>query len=206
MLDGMADKGLVLDMPLRDGTYYMLTPMVIGFFEFTFMRVREEINMKGLAELFETYMQSPEAEKEFTSSDTKLLKALVYESLIPAAVETEVLDYERASEIIRQSGGGALSLCACRHAASHLGKACNAPNGCLHLSGSRWAMDCAPGDRQTGDGGRTAESAGPDGKAGTRAPWRQCSQTAGQHLPLLQLLLWGPAPYQGTWIVHDAPE
>ncbi len=141
-LDGMADKGLVLDMPLRDGAYYMLTPMVIGFFEFTFMRVRDEINMKDLAELFETYMQSPETEKEFTGSDTKLLKALVYESLIPAAIETEVLDYERASEIIRQSGGGALSLCACRHKASHLGKACDAPmDVCTSLgAGGQWIV------------------------------------------------------------------
>lgn len=128
-LDGMADKGLVIDLPRRDTTYYSLAPMVIGFFEHTFMRVREDLNMKELAELFATYFQNPEVGMEFIGSETKLFKTLVYERLIPIAVETEVLNYERASEIIRRSGGGALSLCSCRHMADYLGKPCeiNAP-------------------------------------------------------------------------------
>ncbi|MCG9967337.1 4Fe-4S binding protein [Pelotomaculum terephthalicicum JT] len=126
-LDSMSDKGLVQELPAKKGTYYMLTPMVVGFFEFTFMRVRDEIkNMRELAELFERYFRRPEVGEEFTGTATKLMKALVYESLIPAIVETEVLSYEKASEIIRQSGRGALSLCACRHKASHLGRTCDA--------------------------------------------------------------------------------
>jgi len=124
-LDNMANKGLVLDLPLRDGTYYMLAPMMIGFFEFTFMRVREEIDMKDLAELFTLYIETPGVWEEFFGDgNTKLIRSMVYESLIPAAVDTEVLDYERASKIIRKSGGGALAMCACRHRASHLGKSC----------------------------------------------------------------------------------
>jgi ferredoxin len=127
ILDSMADKGLVLELPRRDRTFYMLAPMVVGFFEYTFMRVRDTVNMRELAELFETYFQSEEVKKEFFGGDTKMFKALVYERVIPAAVETEVLDYERASQIIRQSGGGVLSMCSCRHKASHLGQACDAP-------------------------------------------------------------------------------
>ncbi|MDD3654452.1 MAG: 4Fe-4S dicluster domain-containing protein [Desulfotomaculaceae bacterium] len=129
ILDSMADKGLVVDLPRRDGTYYTLAPMVIGFFEFTFMRTGDGVNLKELAELFDRYFRTPRVAREFFGSDTKLMRTLVYERLIPAAVETEVLSYEKASEIIRQSGGGALSLCACRHKASHLGKSCamNAP-------------------------------------------------------------------------------
>jgi NAD-dependent dihydropyrimidine dehydrogenase PreA subunit len=128
-LETMADKGLVIDIPRRNVTYYTLTPMVIGFFEFTFMRIKEDRNLKEMAELFDKYFQNPEVGMEFVRSDTKLFQTLVYESLIPLVVETEVLNYERASEIIRQSGGGALSMCACRHKASHLGKKCevNAP-------------------------------------------------------------------------------
>lgn len=127
ILDHMANKGLVIDIPRRDSTYYMLAPMVIGFFEYTFMRVREDLDMKELAELFEQYFLSPGIRQELGGGETKMFHTLVYESLIPAALETEVLDYERASAIIRQSGGGALSLCSCRHKASHLGKACRAP-------------------------------------------------------------------------------
>jgi ferredoxin len=126
ILENMADKGLVVDIPRSDGTYYMLSPMVVGFFEYTFMRSGEGINMRELAELFENYFQSEGVREEIFGAPTKMFKALVYERLIPAAVETEVLSYEKASEIIRQSGGGALSLCACRHKASHLGSTCKA--------------------------------------------------------------------------------
>ncbi|MCL6635274.1 MAG: 4Fe-4S binding protein [Peptococcaceae bacterium] len=142
ILDGMADKGLVLDLPRREGTCYMLAPMVVGFFEYTFMRVRDGVNMKELAELFDRYFRSEGVREEFFGGDTKMFQALVYESLIPAAVETEVLSYERASEIIRQSGGGALSMCSCRHKASHLGKACDAPlDVCTSLGGAaRWLV------------------------------------------------------------------
>lgn len=129
ILENMAGKGLVIDLPRRDVTYYTLAPMVIGFFEHSFMRLKEDRNLKELAELFDKYFKYPEVGMELVSSKTKLFQTLVYESLIPYAVETEVLNYERASEIIRQSGGGALSMCACRHKASHLGKPCevNAP-------------------------------------------------------------------------------
>lgn len=127
ILDGMANKGLVIDIPRKDTAYYSLAPMVVGFFEYTFMRVRDEVDMKELAELFQTYFHNKDVVKEFTGSDTKIQRTLVYESLIPLAVETEVLPYEKASEIIRKSGGGALSLCSCRHKARHLGKSCDAP-------------------------------------------------------------------------------
>lgn len=138
LLDGMADKGLVLDLPRRDSTYYMLAPMVVGFFEYIFMRVRDDMNMKELAGLFDLYFHSDDVKSEFFGGDTKMMRGLVYESLIPAAVETEVLNYERASEIIRQSGGGALSMCPCRHKASHLGRACGAPmeDVCTSLGGA----------------------------------------------------------------------
>ena len=127
-LESMSVKGLVMDLSFPDGTYYMLTLMMVGFFGLTFMRVRDEINMKELAEVFTIYLQKPGVWEEFFGSDTKELRAMVYESLIPAVVDTEVLIYERASEVIRQSGGGSLSMYACRHRAGHLGKSC-AANG-----------------------------------------------------------------------------
>lgn len=138
-LESMSAKGLVVGMALSDGTYYMLAPMMVGFFEFTFMRVRDEINMKELAELFAIYLKTPGVWEEFFGGDIKLLRTTVYERLIPAVVDTEVLSYERASEVIRQSGGGALAMCACRHRASHLGKTC-AANGpvsdvCMSFAG-----------------------------------------------------------------------
>lgn len=58
ILDGMSDKGLVLDIPRKDSFYYILTPMLIGFFEYTFMRTGNHATLKELAELFETYFHS----------------------------------------------------------------------------------------------------------------------------------------------------
>ncbi|MTI84978.1 MAG: 4Fe-4S dicluster domain-containing protein [Firmicutes bacterium] len=127
ILNGMADKGLVLDIPRKDSYYYMLAPMVVGFFEYTFMRVQSDVNLKDLAELFQSFFNNKEVRDEFSGDKTRMMRTLVYESLIPVALETEVLTYERASEIIRQSGGGAISICPCRHKASHLGKSCGAP-------------------------------------------------------------------------------
>jgi formate hydrogenlyase subunit 6/NADH:ubiquinone oxidoreductase subunit I len=142
ILESMAEKGLVLDIPRKDTTYYMMVPMVVGFFEYTFMRVQDQVKLKDLAVLFERYFNDQEVRDEFIGKDTKIMRTLVYESLLPVAVETEVLTYEKASEIIRQSGGGAISICSCRHKASHLGRACGAPlEVCTSLgSAAEWVI------------------------------------------------------------------
>ncbi|MFX4261773.1 4Fe-4S dicluster domain-containing protein [Pelotomaculum propionicicum] len=143
ILDEMAEKGLVLDISRRSTVLYMLAPMVIGFFEYTFMRANENVDMKELAGLFEIYFKDDGVRDELSGGETKMFKTMVYERLIPAAVETEVLSWERASEIIVQSGGGALSMCSCRHKAQHLGKSCGAPlDVCMSLgkSASEWLV------------------------------------------------------------------
>lgn len=126
-LDDMADKGLVLDIPRHESVYYMLSPLVIGFFEYTFMRVTDKLPMQELAELFEAYYREPGVVEEFFGSPTKIFQTWAYESLMPEEVETEVLSYERASEMIRDAGGGSLTMCYCRHQAQHLGTNCDAP-------------------------------------------------------------------------------
>ena len=42
-IDTMAARGLVVDIQHNERRYVSLAPVVIGFFEFTFMRVREEL-------------------------------------------------------------------------------------------------------------------------------------------------------------------
>lgn len=126
-LNDMADKGLVIDVPRHDSFYYMATPLVIGFFEYTFMRVTDKLPMQELAELFNAYHQEPGVVEEFFGSPTKMFQTWAYESLMPEEVESEVLPYEKASEMIRDAGGGSLTMCYCRHQAQHLGTACDAP-------------------------------------------------------------------------------
>jgi ferredoxin len=130
-LQSMIHKRLVLGIPTADGTVYMLSPMMIGFFEFTFNRMDKPdyVEMKKLAEQFENYFNNAEVRGALFGTETKQFRTLVYENVIPLAVQTEVMTYEKASEIIRQADYGAIALCTCRHKASHLGKTCeiNAP-------------------------------------------------------------------------------
>lgn len=142
-LNEMADKGLVLDIPREGVTYYMLSPLVVGFFEYTFMRVTDKLPMQELAELFEAYHHERGVAQEFFGGDTKFFQTWAYESIMPEQVETEILTYEKASEMIRDAGGGSLTMCYCRHQAKHLGKNCSAPieDVCTSLgSASEWLI------------------------------------------------------------------
>jgi len=153
ILESMADKGLVLDIPRKETCFYFLAPMVIGFFEYTFMRVRHNVDMKELAGLFKTYFRDKAVAEEFAGVETRMERTLVYESVIQLAVESEVMPYERVSEVIRESGGGALSICPCRHKAAHLGTSCGAPlEVCTTLgSAAEWLVRRGMGKPATVD-------------------------------------------------------
>ena len=50
VLERMADKGLVMDFERAGRTVYVLSPTILGFFEFVFMRVRDDmLNGFGVA-------------------------------------------------------------------------------------------------------------------------------------------------------------
>ncbi len=148
-LKRMIHKGLVLNIPTPDETIYMLSPMMVGFFEFTFQRINtpDYVDMKKLAEQFERYFDRPEVREGMFGTDTKQFRTLVYENVIPNVVQTEVMTYEKASEIIRQAGYGAIALCTCRHKAQHLGKKCeiNAPLETCTTLGNVARMSVAKG-------------------------------------------------------------
>ncbi len=121
VLETMAEKGLVMDMPYAGTTYYLLMPGLIGFFEFTFMKHRADLPVERLATLMHEYLQESQA-SEFFGSKTQLTRTLAYEEHIP--VTSEIATYERAREIIREAGIGAAGICYCRHKKEHQGKTC----------------------------------------------------------------------------------
>jgi ferredoxin len=121
ILDTMADKGLVIDMPYNGTVYYLLMPGLIGFFEFTFMKRRADLPLEKIARLMSEYLAESQA-KEFFGSRTPLTRSLVYEEHIP--VTSEITTYERAREIVREAGFGAVGICYCRHKKEHLGEEC----------------------------------------------------------------------------------
>ena len=125
-LERMAEKGLVMDLPYGDQSYYLLMPGLIGFFEFTFMKQRTDLPMQKIAQLMQDYMhQNPRQgmAKEFFGSSTQLTRSLVYEEHIP--VSSQITTYESAREIIQQAGYGALGMCYCRHKKQHLDQTCS---------------------------------------------------------------------------------
>ncbi len=139
ILDDLSDRGMLLDID-RDGeSVYVLPPPMAGFFEFSLMRVRGDIDQKALSALFYQYLN---VEDEFilslfTEGETQLGRILVHEPALSAANQLQVLDYERASAIIESARQIGVGICYCRHKMSHLGKACAAPMEiCLTLNTS----------------------------------------------------------------------
>ena len=125
VLERMADKGLVMDMPFAGTTYDLLVPGLIGFMEFTFMRRRTDLPLAELARLMSEYLQeNGQAGQagEFFGSRTSLTRALVYDEHIP--VSSRITAYEDARRLIQEADFCAVTLCYCRHKKEHLGETC----------------------------------------------------------------------------------
>jgi len=144
-LERMADRGLVFDFASpRSGTVrYVLAPPVVGFVEFTLMRVRADIDQPQVARaLHELFFGDPVfAQRTFAPGLAQIGRALAHEDQLPED-GAEVLDWERASALIREAGGGALSLCYCRHKGEHVGQPCRHPlDVCTSLlPGADWVL------------------------------------------------------------------
>ncbi len=129
MLEDLAGRAILLDVEDRDGTlHYVLPPPMAGFFEFSMMRVRGDLDQRVLAELFYQYITVEEdfIKALFTDGQTQLGRAFVQEAALPADAGLEVLDYERASEVIKTARHRGVSMCYCRHKAEHMDRACDA--------------------------------------------------------------------------------
>jgi ferredoxin len=128
-LDQMAAKALLVDFEIDGKMHYVLPPPMAGFFEFSMMRVREDIDQKLLAELLYQYLNQEEdfVRALFTEGRTQLGRAFVNETLLSDVNALHVLDWERASEVIRSASHRGISMCYCRHKMMHLDRACEAP-------------------------------------------------------------------------------
>jgi len=128
-LDELASRGILLDMELGDTTSYVLPPPMAGFFEFSLMRVRNDIDQKLLSELFHQYLNEEEdfIKALFTVGETRLGRVFVQEPVITSDHALHVLDYERASHVIDSASHIGVGECYCRHKMQHLDRACDAP-------------------------------------------------------------------------------
>ncbi|MCX6558710.1 MAG: 4Fe-4S dicluster domain-containing protein [Candidatus Aminicenantes bacterium] len=129
ILETLAGRGILVDSTPENGpTVYFLPPPMAGFFEFSLMRLRSDINQKLLAELFYQYLNVEEdfIKGLFCSGETQLGRVFVHETALNAENSLHVLDYERASEIVKTAHHISVGICYCRHKMEHVGRACAA--------------------------------------------------------------------------------
>jgi NAD-dependent dihydropyrimidine dehydrogenase PreA subunit len=128
ILDTLADKGLLLDMSNGKEQIYVLAPTMAGFFEFSLMRTDGKFDRKLLSELYYKYINEEDRFiTEVFSLNPSIARTLVHEESIQPKDQSIVLDYERATHIIKTSKCITVGTCYCRHKMEHMGKACDMP-------------------------------------------------------------------------------
>jgi len=134
VLDELASRALLVDIESDSATIYVLPPPMAGFFEFSMMRIRGDVDQKMLAELFHQYINVEEGfvKALFTVGETQIGRVFVSEPSLPLDSGLYVLDYERASHVVESASHIGVGVCYCRHKMEHLGQACSAPmNICM---------------------------------------------------------------------------
>lgn len=152
LLDGMAERGLIIDLhddgertgdASRSRTWYCIAPPVVGFFEFSLMRRRSDVDQGVLARTYERlFDEGPAGWPDLMNGETPIGRTLVHEGALQAPDLAEMLTWERASAVVTEAGAWSLSLCYCRHKQEHLGRSCPAPMDiCMALgSGAKYVV------------------------------------------------------------------
>ena len=129
VLEELAGRAILVDVEQNGESVYALPPPMAGFFEFSLMRVRNDIDQKVLSELFYEYLNVEEdfIRELFTRGQTQLGRTFVHEPALSNENALHVLDYERAAEVIKRATHRGVGICYCRHKMQHVGRACEAP-------------------------------------------------------------------------------
>jgi len=142
-LDELASRAILVDTEREGQTTYTLPPPMAGFFEFSMMRLRGDIDQKVLGELFYQYMNVEEdfIRNLFVRGETQLGRVFVHEPVLSSENALYVLDYERASEVIRTATHRGVGVCYCRHKMMHLGRNCDAAMDiCMTFNGTAQSL------------------------------------------------------------------
>ncbi|SHJ84043.1 4Fe-4S dicluster domain-containing protein [Malonomonas rubra DSM 5091] len=128
VLDELASRAVLVDIEQNGESVYILPPPMAGFFEFSLMRTRGDIDQKLISELFYQYLNVEEdfIRDLFTQGETQLGRTFIHEPVLSNENAAHVLDYERATEVIKTASHIGVGMCYCRHKMEHLGKACKA--------------------------------------------------------------------------------
>ncbi|MTK12130.1 MAG: 4Fe-4S dicluster domain-containing protein [Clostridiaceae bacterium] len=144
ILQKLASRAILLDVDYDRKKEYCLPPPMIGFFEFSLMRTRDDIDQKTLSELYFQYLNVEEdfIKDLFLVTETRFGKVFVQEGVLSNQNQLEIMDYDRASNVIKNAKFITVSMCFCRHKMEHLGKACSAPmDVCLTFGDSAYTLN-----------------------------------------------------------------
>lgn len=142
-LDTLASRAILVDVEQDGKSTYTLPPPMAGFFEFSMMRLRGDVDQKVLGELYYQYMNVEEdfIKQLFVRGETQLGRTYVQERVLSNDNALHVLDYERASEVIRTASHRGIGVCYCRHKMEYVGKDCDAPkNICMTFNSSAQSL------------------------------------------------------------------
>jgi len=129
ILDQLCGRAILLDIRENNRQVYCLPPPMAGFFEFSLMRIRGDIDQKLLSELYYQYLNVEEdfIKNLFLTGETKMGRVFVHEPVLSSENALQILDYERATRVIKTASHIGISICYCRHKMSHMGQDCDAP-------------------------------------------------------------------------------
>ena len=131
ILNTLCAKGLVIDFWIDGNYWYMPSPMIVGIFEMTMMRVQPNADYKRCAALFHEYLNDSDSFYSSNASHgerTNVMRTLAHREAISETDFVEVLDYETATSVIEQANRFAIGYCSCRHEKVHVGeKTCSVP-------------------------------------------------------------------------------
>jgi ferredoxin len=139
ILEELAGRAILVDAEHEGTTRYTLPPPMAGFFEFSLMRTRGYVDQKLLSELYYQYLN---VEEDFIKdlllgSETRLGRVFVQEEVLSGDNAIHILDFERASEVIKTATTIGVGMCYCRHKMQHMGTACDAPMDiCMTFNGA----------------------------------------------------------------------
>jgi Pyruvate/2-oxoacid:ferredoxin oxidoreductase delta subunit len=139
VLNELASRAVLLDIEHDGKQEYVLPPPMAGFFEFSLMRTRGDVDQKLLGELYYQYLNVEEdfVKQLFFSTETRLGRVFVQEEVLTNDNEVQILDFQRASHIMKTASHIGISTCYCRHKMHHVGKACDAPMDiCMTFNGT----------------------------------------------------------------------
>lgn len=129
VLEELASRAILIDIEKDGKVYYVLPPPMAGFFEFSMMRTRGDVDQELLAKLYYEYLNTEEdfVKDLFTGTETNMVRTLVNESVLTTDDAVRILDFEKATHYIETAEHMGISMCYCRHKMDHMGQACDAP-------------------------------------------------------------------------------